>query len=72
MTAFCTSSNEARPETNKSAPRSGSRPSRVDRVMPSHVFTKYQQFARRTVEERRRVKPAGLLENPLGGAQSLG
>src|ERR1700733_14972863 len=72
-TAFCTSSNEARPETSSAQPASGrlscSGPQPpaddlVDRVVPSDVLPDGEQLAGRG-EQAGRVQAAGGGEHPL-------
>ncbi len=79
MTAFCTSSKLARPDTCSTAaaqrkPVVHDRPADdlVDGVVAADVFADDEQLARRGVEQRRRVQPARLVEHGLPGAQRVG
>ena len=76
--AFCTSSNESRPDTSSTSSASGSAPSSsawpielVERVVPADVFADRDELARRG-EARGGVQPAGLVEHLLVRGQAVG
>ena len=71
MTAFCASSNEARPLTSSTWPASGSRPRAqrpaghlIHRVVPAHILAQHEQGAVRG-EQAGRVQAAGAAEHAL-------
>ncbi len=79
ITAFCTSSKLARPDTCSTdaaqrQPVVQHRPADdlVDGVVPADVFAQHEQFAGRRVEERGGVQSAGLVEDRLLRAQRVG
>ena len=78
ITAFCTSSNDARPDDHQHAARQRDAPVQqrpadhlVDGVVPPDVLAHHEQLAAGG-EQPGRVQPAGRVEHPLGRAQRVG